>query len=50
MAFEFKIIHTELTERERRAAHRLLHRVRQGKRTPTDALLGALGLKFGVKG
>lgn len=45
-----RIMRVELTERERRAAHRLLHRVRTGKRTPTDALLGALGLRLGVKG
>lgn len=40
---------TDLTERERRAAHRLIHRCKTGKRDKTDALLGWLGLKLGTK-
>jgi hypothetical protein len=39
----------DLTERERRAVHRLIHRCKTGKRDRTDALLGWLGLKLGIK-
>ena len=39
----------DLTERERRAAHRLIHRIKTGKRDSTDALLGWLGLRLGTK-
>lgn len=39
----------DLTERERRSAHRLLHRLRTGKRDSADALLGWIGLRLGTK-
>jgi hypothetical protein len=38
-----------LTERERRAYHRLIHRCKSGKRDRTDALLGWLDLKLGCR-
>lgn len=39
----------KLTERERRRAHRLIHRCQRGLRTKTDALIGYLDLSLGCK-
>lgn len=39
----------KLTERERRRAHRLIHRCQRGLRTKTDALIGWMDLSLGTK-